>query len=148
MCSSDLVHVELGDLLIFKTVAEEGGIIKAARKLHRVQSSVSTRITQLESSIGAQLFHRDNRRLSLSPAGEQLLAYAERLLRLSEEARCAVAGSAPAGVLRLGALESTAASRLPQILASYHRAHPGVSIRLSTGTNDGLTAAVAARTPD
>jgi DNA-binding transcriptional LysR family regulator len=140
--------VELGDLLIFKTVADEGGIIRAARKLHRVQSSVSTRITQLESSIGTQLFHRDNRRLSLSPAGERLLAYADRLLRLSEEARGAVSGSAPGGILRLGALESTAASRLPQILATYHRAYPQVSIRLTTGTNDGLTAAVAARTLD
>ena len=82
--------MELGDLHIFKTVADEGGIIKAARKLHRVQSSVSTRITQLESSIGTQLFHRDSRRLTLSPAGERLLAYADRLLRLSERrvARC------------------------------------------------------------
>lgn len=140
--------MELGDLHIFKTVADEGGIIKAARKLHRVQSSVSTRITQLESSIGTQLFHRDSRRLTLSPAGERLLAYADRLLRLSEEARSAVSGSAPCGVLTLGALESTAASRLPRILASYHRAYPAVSIRLTTGTNDGLTVAVAARALD
>lgn len=135
--------MELGDLLIFKTVADEGGIINAARKLHRVQSSVSTRIRQLESSIGAQLFHRDKQRLTLSPAGELLLGYAERLLRLSEEARSALSGSAPRGVLKLGSLESTAASRLPEILADYHRAHPDVLIELTTGTNDALTAAVA-----
>ena len=140
--------MELGDLHIFKTVADEGGIIKAARKLHRVQSSVSTRIMQLESSIGTQLFHRDKRRLTLSPAGEQLLAYADKLLRLAEEARSAVSGSAPRGVLKLGALESTAASRLPQILASYHRAYPNVWIQLTTGTNDALTAAVAGRALD
>jgi DNA-binding transcriptional LysR family regulator len=140
--------MELADLHIFKTVVDEGGIIRAARKLHRVQSSVSTRIRQLESSIGTQLFHRDKQRLILSPSGEVLLEYAEKLLRLSEEARSAVSASPPRGVLKLGALESTAASRLPGILASYHRAYPDVSIELTTGTNDALTAAVAGRALD
>ena len=135
--------MELADLRVFKAVAEEGGIIRAARKLHRVQSGVSTRIRQLEASLGTELFHREGQRLMLSPGGELLLGYAEKLLRLSEDARNAVTGSPPAGTLRIGALESTAASRLPRILAAYHRAHPAVSIELTTGTNDALTAAVA-----
>jgi DNA-binding transcriptional LysR family regulator len=143
-----LFRMELGDLHIFKTVADEGGIIRAARKLHRVQSSVSTRIRQLESSLGTELFHREGQRLTLSSSGDLLLGYADKLLRLAEEARSAVSGSPPAGVLKLGALESTAASRLPQILATYHRAHPNVSIELTTGTNDALTAAVAERRLD
>src|SRR5688572_25949161 len=108
--------MDLADLRIFKTVADEGGIIRAARKLHRVQSSVSTRIRQLEASLGTELFHREGQRLTLSASGGVLLGYAEKLLNLSEEARSAVTGSSPSGVLRLGALESTAASRLPQIL--------------------------------
>jgi DNA-binding transcriptional LysR family regulator len=140
--------MELDDLRIFKTVAEEGGVLRAARKLHRVQSNVSTRIRQLEASVGTALFHREKQRLVLSAGGEILLRYADRLLRLSVEARGALSGSRPSGVLKLGALESTAASRLPEVLASYHRAYPAVSIELVTGTNDSLTAAVARRDLD
>lgn len=140
--------MDLGDLLIFRTVVEAGGIVKAARRLHRVQSSVTTRIRQLEDSLGTPLFHRSKQRLHLSPAGELLLGYAERLLRLSDEARTAVCGSAPVGVMRLGALESTTASRLPDVLAAYHREFPDVRIELQTGTNDALSAAVAGRRVD
>jgi DNA-binding transcriptional LysR family regulator len=140
--------MDLSDLLIFKTVAEEGGILRAARKLHRVQSNVTTRIKQLETSIGAQLFFRDRQRLVLSPKGESLLAYADKLLRLADEARIAVSGQSPSGVLRLGALESTSASRLPRVLARFHTAFPNVRIELQTGTNDALTAAVKDRRLD
>lgn len=140
--------MELADLHIFRTVVEEGGILKAARKLHRVQSSVTMRIKQLEASLGVELFHRDRQRLYLSSGGKQLLEYADKLLRLSEEAKTAVAGSLPAGVLRIGALESTTASRLPMILAAYHRRFPDVRVELSTGTNDALVAGVMARRLD
>ena len=105
------------DLQVFKAVVDEGGIIKAARKLHRVPSSVSTRIQQLEASMGVTLFHRDRQRLHLSATGELLLDYADRLIQLSDEARNIVSGGTPRGVLKLGALESTTASRLPRILA-------------------------------
>jgi DNA-binding transcriptional LysR family regulator len=140
--------VDLAALRIFKAVVEEGGIVKAARKLHRVPSNVTTRVKQLEESLGAELFVRERKRLFLSPAGELLLAYADRLLRLSDEARAAVSGSTPRGVLRLGALESTTASRLPPVLARYHRAYPEVRVELTTGTNDALTAAVLDRRLD
>jgi DNA-binding transcriptional LysR family regulator len=140
--------VDLAQLQIFKAVAEEGGVLKAARKLHRVPSNVTTRVKQLEEGLGAELFVRDRKRLFLSPAGELLLGYADKLLRLAEEARTAVAGSTPRGVLRLGALESTTASRLPPVLAGYHRAYPEVRVELTTGTNDALTAAVLERRVD
>lgn len=137
--------MDLAELRIFRAVVEEGGVAKAARKLRRVPSNVTTRVKQLEASLGVALFFRDGKRLVLSPAGELLLAYAEKLLRLSEEARSAVTGKTPRGVLRLGALESTTASRLPPVLARYHRAYPDVRVELSTGTNDALTAAVLDR---
>ena len=119
--------------------------MRAARRLHRVPSNITTRIKQLEASIGVQLFTREHHRLTLSQSGERLLVYADRMLLLSEEARSVLSGTAPAGVLRLGALESTAASRLPAILAAYHKAYPDVSVELITGTNDALTAAVIDR---
>jgi DNA-binding transcriptional LysR family regulator len=78
----------------------------------------------------------------LSPEGKLLLAYADRLLGLSSEAEAAVRGDAPRGTLRLGTLESTAATRLPPVLARYHRAHPAVRIELVTGTSATLVTLV------
>ena len=136
------------DLEIFKAVVDEGGIIKASRKLHRVPSSVTSRIQQLESTMGVSLFHRDRQRLHLSLTGELLRGYADRLIQLSEEARSVVSGAKPQGVLKLGTLESTAASRLPGLLTDFHRLYPDVRLELSTGTNDFLMQAVADRRID
>jgi DNA-binding transcriptional LysR family regulator len=94
------------------------------------------------------LFHRDRQRLHLSPTGELLLAYAERLIQLSNEARAVVSGGMPQGALKLGALESTTASRLPRILADFHRRYPEVRLELTTGTNDDLMTKVADRRLD
>jgi len=130
--------MDLVELRIFKAVAEQGGITRAAAALHRVQSNVTTRVKQLERRLGTRLFHRQGRQLVLSAEGKVLLAYADRLLRLSSEAQAALKGSAPHGLLRIGALESTAATRLPPVLARYHRAYPAVRLELATGTSGAL----------
>jgi DNA-binding transcriptional LysR family regulator len=140
--------MNFADLQVFKSVVEEGGVIRAASKLHRVPSAVTTRIKQLEASIGVKLFHRDRQRLHLSPAGELLLDYADRLIRLAAEARDVVSGTMPRGVLRLGALESTTASRLPPILADFHARFGDVRLELVTGTNDVLLKQLAERQLD
>lgn len=140
--------MDLTDLVIFKAVVQEGGIVRAARKLHRVQSNVTTRIKQLEESVGVQLFFRERQRLHLSPDGELLLSYADRLLQLADEAKASVGGGELRGALRLGALESTTASRLPALLGEFHRRHPDVRIELFNGTNDALVAALADRRVD
>ncbi len=137
--------MDFAALQFFKAVVDEGGINAAAKKLHRVQSNVTTRIKQLEASLGTQLFIRDKRRLVLSPAGEMFLGYAEQLLQLSNQARSAMLGGTPQGTLRIGTLESTAASRLPPLLSRYHRKFPAVRIELTTGTNDALLEAVLGR---
>lgn len=130
--------MELIELEIFKAVAEQGGITRAATALHRVQSNVTTRVKRLEERLGARLFHRQGRRLVLSSEGKLLLAYAERLLSLSSEAQAALRGHAPHGDLKLGALESVAATRLPAVLARYHREFPAVRLELVTGTTGTL----------
>ena len=140
--------MNFADLQVFKSVVEEGGVIRAASKLHRVPSAVTTRIKQLEASMGVKLFHRDRQRLHLSPAGELLLGYADRLIQLSDEARDVVTGTTPRGVFKLGALESTTASRLPPILASFHGRYPDVRLELTTGTNDSLLGQLAERRID
>lgn len=130
--------MDLVALKIFRTVAEQGGINKAALALNRVQSNVTTRVKQLEDRVGAKLFHRHGRRLVLSSEGKVLLAYADRMLRLSDEAQAALKGHGPHGMFKLGALESTAATRLPPILARYHRGNPAVRLELVTGTSAAL----------
>src|SRR4051812_48724335 len=140
--------MDFAALQFFKAVVDEGGITAAAKKLHRVQSNVTTRIKQLEESLGAQLFIRDKRRLSLSPAGELFRGYVEQLLQLSDQAREAVLGGTPRGTLRIGTLESTAASRLPPLLSAYHGKFPAVHIELTTGTNDALLEGVLRRRLD
>lgn len=140
--------MDFADLAVFKAVADEGGVTRAARRLHRVQSSVTTRIHHLEASLGTPLFIRAGRRMALSPAGVVFRGYVEELLALGERARAAAAGDTPLGVLRLGTLESTAASRLPPVVAAYHRAHPAVRVELATGTNDALVEALVDRRLD
>src|ERR1700759_3387419 len=140
--------MDVADLRGFKSGVDEGAVIRAASKLHRVPSSVTTRIKQLEASMGVKLFHRDRQRLHLSPAGELLLDYAERLIRLSEEARDVVSGTTPRGVFKLGALESPTASRLPPILVGFHARYPDVRLELITSTNDSLLSQLAERKLD
>jgi DNA-binding transcriptional LysR family regulator len=137
--------MDFDSLTIFKTVVDEGGIIAAARKLHRVQSGVTTRIKHLETALGVELFIRDRRRLTLSPAGTIFLGYVEQLLHLAAQARQAVLSEAPQGVLRLGTLESTAASRLPPLLAHYHQQYPAVRVELVTDTTDALVEGIIGR---
>jgi DNA-binding transcriptional LysR family regulator len=130
--------MDLADLRIFKTVAEEGGITRAASRLNRVQSNITTRVKQLEAKLGATLFIRENRRLKLSAEGKVLLDYADQLLRLSAEAEAALRDGAPRGTLKLGTMESTAAVRLPALLSRYHAAYPQVRIQLFTATSGAL----------
>lgn len=137
--------MKFASLQIFKAVVDEGGIIAAARKLHRVQSSVTMRIKQLEASLGVALFIREKRRLTLSPAGEIFLGYVEQMLELSEAARQAVLDDSPRGGLRIGTLESTAASRLPPLLSRYHESYPAVRVELATNTTDALIEGVIGR---
>ena len=84
------------------------------------------------------LFLRTGKRMALTPEGQIFLGYAQRLLALAEEARQALQPSQPQGRLRLGAMESTAASRLPGPLAQFHGQWPGVALELSTGASQDL----------
>ena len=130
--------IDLDSLEIFRAVAQEGGVIRAAQKLNRVQSNVTTRVKQLEQRLGCPLFRRQGRGLVLSPEGERLLGYAQRLFRLADEAESELRSGEPTGVLRIGSLESTAGSRLAPILSRFHALYPDVVVELATGTTGAL----------
>lgn len=134
--------MDLRDLEVFRAVVVEGGITKAAARLGRVQSSVTARIKQLEEELGTDLFIREGRRLKVAPAGKVLLGYADRLLSLADEAKSALSDSRPRGEFRLGAMESTAAVRLPGPLTTYYRRYPEVDLKLRTGNPNQLASAL------
>lgn len=136
--------MDLSDLTIFSAVVREGSVTRAAERLHRVQSNVTTRIRQLEEDLSVALFIREGKRLHLAPAGQVLRDYADRLLALADEARSAVQDARPRGTFRLGAMESTAAVRLPGLLSEYNRRHPGVVLELRTGNPQVLASAILA----
>ncbi|MGV2788528.1 LysR family transcriptional regulator, partial [Clostridium perfringens] len=103
--------MESGDLRIFRAVAEEGSITRAAQRLQYVPSNVTGRIRQLEDRLQTALFIRSNRGMELTPAGERLVGYTRQILNLLDEAEKSVqAEDTPRGPLRIGAIESTAAA--------------------------------------
>jgi DNA-binding transcriptional LysR family regulator len=136
--------MELSDLRVFRAVVQSGGIIRAAALLHRVPSNVTTRIRKLEEDLGTALFLREGRGLKVSPAGKTLLDYAERMLTLADEARDALHDSEPRGTLRLGSIESAAATRLPRPLSLFIDRYPTVTVELHTAWPAELIAQVLA----
>ncbi|PLR40229.1 LysR family transcriptional regulator [Chimaeribacter coloradensis] len=130
--------MDLTQLRMFCCVAETGSLAKAAEQLHRVPSNLTTRLRQLEQELGTDLFIREKQRLRLSAMGHNFLGYAERILALSDEAMSLTHAGEPAGQFALGSMESTAATRLPALLAAYHQQHPAVALSLVTGTSGHL----------
>lgn len=135
--------IDLDSLEIFRAVVQEGGVIRAAAKLNRVQSNVTTRIKQLEKRLGKRLFRKQGRSLTLSPEGELLLSYAQRLFRIADEAEHELRSGQPMGTFCIGSLESTAGSRLAPVLSKFHRLYPGVVVELVTGTSAALVQRVS-----
>lgn len=136
--------MELSSLRIFQAVARERGVTRAAERLHCVQSNVTTRLRKLEEELGAVLFVRQPRAMLLTSQGRILLDYANRILGLADEAGQILKEDGRAkGPLALGVFESTAALRLPGLLAAFHRACPEVELSLSTGTTSELTQGLA-----
>ncbi len=125
-------------LRIFLCVASELSITQAAAKLGRAPSNITTRIQQLEADVGVELFVRTGKRMVLSVAGEGFVSYANKLLALEAEARHVITGGRDGGILRMGSMESTAASRLPALLATYHARHANTALQLCTGPTRAL----------
>jgi LysR family transcriptional regulator, cell division regulator len=141
--------VELTDLMTFSTVARLGGITRAADELNTVQSNVTQRVKALEAEIGTALFERHSRGMTLTGAGRRLLPYAQRMAALSREAVLAARDDGqPKGPLSIGSMETTAAVRLPALLAAFHRRYPAVRLTLRTSPTADLVAAVLDGTLD
>ncbi|MEU1408045.1 LysR family transcriptional regulator [Streptomyces sp. NPDC005728] len=141
--------MELRLLVTFEKVATVLSFTRAAAELSYAQSSVTSQIRALESSLGVELFDRLGSRIRLTEAGERLLPYARQIIELAEEARAAVTGSEePSGTLTVGTMESLTSYRLPPLLEYFHHRHPKVRLALRTTIGDETRQALRQGTYD
>ncbi|QEI05483.1 LysR family transcriptional regulator [Pigmentiphaga aceris] len=123
----------------FLWVARLGSFRAAAERLHLTQAAISNRIASLEADIGARLFDRDPRGLRLTPVGQRMLDYGDRLLELRREI---VALGKPQeeliGLVRIGAIESVVHTWLVGFLENLRSTYPGIEVQLTSETTQAL----------
>ncbi|MEU8621297.1 LysR family transcriptional regulator [Streptomyces sp. NPDC048623] len=141
--------MELRLLVTFEKVAAMGSFTRAATELTYAQSSVTSQIRALESSLGVDLFERLGSRIRLTEAGERLLPYARQIIALADEARAAVTGGGePAGTIAVGTMESLTSYRLTPLLELFHHRYPGVRLALRPTLGDATRQALRVGTYD
>lgn len=142
--------MELRQLRAFELLVRRGSFTRVARELGLSQPAVSTQIRTLEEELGVKLLERLPRQVLLTPAGEVLLEYAQRLINLEEEARLALADLAglQSGCLRVGASSIIGTYLLPEILGEFKRRHPGLRIITSIGPSQRVVDSLQAHAID
>ncbi|MGA9669046.1 MAG: LysR family transcriptional regulator [Terracidiphilus sp.] len=133
--------MEVRQLQIFRTLADELNFTRTAEKVHTVQSNVTAQIKALEEELGVPLFDRLGRRVTLTDAGRNFLPFAGQALAAMEQGQRAVqTGAEPSGPLRVGIPESMLAYRLPQVLRTFHRRFPHVELIFRPQYDEALPA--------
>ena len=124
----------------FVVVAETRNFTRAAEQLNCVQSAVSTQIRKLEESLQLRLLERTKRQVHLTDEGRKLLHYAQRILRLKEEALAEITQQGLSGRVRV-AVSDTAMFYMPKVLKAFADKHPKIDIDLQCGRSwDALDA--------
>lgn len=127
--------MELRQLKMFVTVAEEKSFTRAAHIMGYAQSNITTQVRLLEEEFGTRLFERLGKKIALTPDGEKLLHHAKRLLMYASEIQEAMTFSAqPNGILNIGISESLCIFKLPALLKEYSRLYPKVKLVIRQGT--------------
>ncbi|GAA1015755.1 LysR family transcriptional regulator [Streptomyces thermogriseus] len=138
--------MELRQLEYFVAVAEEQNFTRAAERVHISQSGVSAQIRQLERELGAELFDRSARTVTLTAAGKAALEHARAALAAAGAVGQAV--GEVTGLIRgrvtVGMVTGCTLTPLFDALAAFHRAHPGVEISLLEDNSDLLIKKVRA----
>jgi DNA-binding transcriptional LysR family regulator len=128
------------DLLqAFLAVADHRSFTRAALALHRTQSAVSMQVKRLEQQLQAELFYRTKANVGLSAAGERLVDYARRILRLNEEAVGRVREHRVEGRVRLGVMDDYGTMLVPPLLASFIANYPLIDVEMETGLTSTMT---------
>jgi DNA-binding transcriptional LysR family regulator len=121
--------MEVRQLQIFRTLAEELSFTRTAEKVNTVQSNVTAQIKALEEELGIPLFDRLGRRVTLTDAGRNFLPFASQALAAMDQGQRALqTGAEPSGPLRIGSAESLLTYRLPEVLRAFRRQFPHVEL--------------------
>ena len=136
--------MKLEQLKAFETVARLAHFTRAADELFLTQPSLSRQIQALEADLGAILFQRDRTGVSITAAGEALLPIARRMLTDAESARQAMDELAGLrrGRVRLGATPTLCVSVVAEVIAQFHREHPGVDLQITEAGSHALVDAL------
>ncbi|HRQ57595.1 MAG TPA: LysR family transcriptional regulator [Azoarcus taiwanensis] len=137
-------------LQVFHAVAKHGSFTRAAEHLFMTQPAVTFQIKQLEEHFNTRLLERGHGRVSLTPAGEIVMAYAERILDMSDELESRVSELTDelAGTLTIGTSTTIAAYWMPRLLEPFKRKYPRVIPRVVVGNSALTEARVTARELD
>ena len=132
-------------LQVFHTVAQVLNFTRAAEMLHMTQPAVTHQIRQLEADFNTRLFDRVYNKIALTPAGEQVLDYASRILSLYDDMHESVKlmTGDRSGLLTLGASTTIAEYMLPELLGGFRREFPDVQVRLRVANTDAIVSLVA-----
>ena len=123
-------NLDTTTLRSFVAVADSGGVTRAAGTLHLTQSAVSMQLKRLEEVLDVALLDRSGRGIALTAAGEQLLAYARRMLELNDEAVARLSAKEFEGEISLGVPHDIIYPYLPQVLRTFSTDFPRMRIRL------------------
>src|SRR5207249_1943990 len=122
--------LDVDQLRTFLAIVETGSFTRAAEIVHKTQSAVSMQMKRLEERLDRPIFARDGRASKLTEDGERLLDYARRIIKLNVEALAAFDDAELTGRVRLGVPDDYADRYLPEIMARFSRAYPGVDLTL------------------
>jgi DNA-binding transcriptional LysR family regulator len=129
----------LPDLIVLLEVVRAGSLTRAAERLCMVQSNVTARIKSLERAAGVPLLVRHARGVKPTTAGEAALKLAQRTNAVLDDLRFTFGQSQrTAAKLRLGAIETVAATHLPAVVSSFGAQHPNVDVSVQTGSSSAL----------
>ena len=126
-------------LKVFVEVAKEKSITKAALKLNFAQSNVTSRIKQLEKSLGFTLFHRIPKGVILSKEGEKLYPHACEIVTKVEQTLYEMKNINNQEHLIVGSTESNAVTKLVPFLLNLHKDFPEMNLELKTSTTRYIT---------
>jgi DNA-binding transcriptional LysR family regulator len=140
--------IDIDQLRTFIAIVETGSFTRAADVVHKTQSAVSMQMKRLEERIGRPVFARDGRASKLTEDGDRLLDYARRIVKLNIEALSAFTETDLAGRVRLGVPDDYADRYLPEIMARFARAYPGVELTVMCEPSDQLIAHIDANELD
>lgn len=136
-------NLDLTALRSFVTVAEAGGVTRAAGLLNLTQSAVSMQLKRLEENLGRALLDRSGRGVSLTADGEQLLGYARRMMRLNDEVYARLTDHAFEGELVLGVPADVVYPAIPKVLKQFHAEYPRMRVQLISSYTSRLKAMFA-----